>query len=196
MKFYQQIIIFTVVLGYCIQFACANNVCTRFGPDYLKDELAYDFTLVDADGKEHTLSNYRGKKIILCFFDHSPEKEGYTTAPMEQLYALQDTYEILKKYNFEVIAVTIAPLQVINELRTSHKLSFIILHDNKSIISRYGATEFCYVIPSTLVIDEQGIVVDTALGHEISRHLIIIFLYALQQSIMPIQLLQAGKIST
>lgn len=187
MKMYQQITFLTIVLGYCIQFVCANNLSTRFGPDYLKDELAYDFTLSDADGKKHTLSNYRGKRVILCFFDHTPELEGYTTAPMEELYALQDTYEMLKKYNFEVIGVTPVPPQVIDELRKQNKFSFPILHDDKGIIYWYGATEFCYVTPSTLVIDEQGIVVDTALGHEISNHLKLIFLYALQQSIIPLK---------
>ena len=166
----------------------ANNTLTRFGPDYLKDELAYDFTLSDADGKEHTLSNYRGKKVILCFFDHMPAENSLAVAPMEQLYVLQDTYEMLKKYNFEVICLTPASVQVIDELRKQNKLSFPILHDAKGIIYWYGATEFCYVTPSTLVIDEQGIVVDTALGCEISRHLMLIFLYALQQSTIPLKI--------
>ncbi len=42
-----------------------------FGPrpekqnDHLKTHLAPDFTLADADGKKHSLSDFRGKKVLL-----------------------------------------------------------------------------------------------------------------------------------
>ena len=179
-----------------MQLVQANESKTRFGPDYLKDEEAIDFSLTDVEGKAHTLSSYKGKKVVVCIFQHSPLLNICAVAPMEQLFALQDTYQMLQKYNFEVIAVISARPEAIKELRDQNKFPFIMLYDELSgVASSYGAIEYGYVTQSTLIINEQGVVIDTVLGDDDRCHIMQIFLYALEQSIVSSHSLEKAKVS-
>jgi peroxiredoxin Q/BCP len=174
----------------CVLFSCdilAKASCTflRMGPDYFKDEPAPNFTLKDIYDNAHELKNYRGKRVILCFFDYQRLEDSWGAIMkadlVRQLTALRDAYPLLQQCNFEIIAITPSYKQILNNLIQSHRLPFHFLCDNdRKIAFLYGATEFGFVIRSTLIIDELGTVVNVTLSDDSSDHLTEIFFYALQ----------------
>ncbi|MBX9831284.1 redoxin domain-containing protein [Candidatus Babeliales bacterium] len=152
----------------------------RGGPDYFQDSQPPDFSLVDSNGKTKTLKDYLGRKVILCFFDilHANDSEI-----IKQLRALQGAYQQLQICSIDVIIITPTTTKILDEINRIHNFPFtFLLDEQKSVPSRYGAIEYGYVTQSTLILNEQGIVVATVLSNEASDHLTEIFFYALRQA--------------
>ena len=124
---------------------------------------APDFTLPDQDGKMHTLSDYRGKKVILYFYpkDNTP---GCTKQAC--------SYSAHRPQFTEKGAVI---LGISKDSVASHKkfaekfnLSFTILSDPEiKVISLYDVWKgkklygksFMGVVRTTYLIDENGIII-------------------------------------
>ena len=150
--------------------------------DYAIGEEAPDFSLPDRHGVMRALSSYRGKKRIICFFEHDLSSNVFAKDPMQQLYALQDAYPMLQQYGFEVIAVVAGSKQVIDELYDANKIPYVFLYDdNRLAAGLYDAVGYSTVDPLTVIIDENDLIIDTILGYNVFRHLAAIFLYALEQ---------------
>ena len=170
----------------------SQDVITRKGPDYFKGELAPDFSLNDSVDKMHSLKDYSGKKVILCFFEYERLDEFQSNVEkvdiLRQLHVLQDTYAQLQKYNFEVVAITPSSKKILETFNRTYRFPFVLLSDkDRRVALSYGVTEFGLVARSTLIIDERGVVVNVILSDEASDHLTEIFFYVLQQVGMPLQ---------
>ena len=66
-----------------------------------KGDKAPDFSALDQDGKKVSLSDYRGKKLVLYFYSEA----GSPTCTIESCN-LRDNYDLLKKNGFEVVGVS------------------------------------------------------------------------------------------
>jgi len=119
-----------------------------------------DFTLLDMDGKAHTLSDHLGKKVVLYFYpkDNTP---GCTT----QACSFRDHYHEIKNKN--VVLYGISPDDSSSHIKFTEKynLPFELLSDPDHKVSKYfGAYGkknlygkiFDGMIRSTFVIDEEG----------------------------------------
>lgn len=121
---------------------------------------APEFTLTDKDGKSVSLSDFRGKKIVLYFYprDNTP---GCT----KQACAFASAYEEFKTKNVEVIGISKDSVASHVKFAQKYDLPFILLSDpDRVAIEAYGVWQekkMCGkvsmgVVRTTFIIDENG----------------------------------------
>lgn len=117
---------------------------------------APDFVLTDLDGKEHQLSEYKGKGVFLNFW-------GTWCKPCEREMPYMDhQYQKFKDKGVEILAVNVGePEFLINRFVDKHDLSFPVLKDpNKDIMNMYGVIN----LPATMLVDPDGKVIKVEEG--------------------------------
>lgn len=121
-------------------------------------EPGRDFTYPDLTGREITLSDYFGKKVVLVNIWAT-----WCTECRRELPTVQSLYEKLGGDDFEVLAVSIdaAGAKAIKPFMDELGLKFPALQDTHgSIQLLYGTTG----VPETFVIDKQGKVAYVEIG--------------------------------
>lgn len=122
---------------------------------------APDFTLPDKDGKVHSLSDYRGQKVILYFYP-AASTPGCTT----QACDFRDNMASLKGAGYVVLGLSKDKLPALQKFAEKENLGFPLLSDeDMSVHNAYGAfgEKSMYgktvmgVIRSTFVISEDGV---------------------------------------
>ncbi|HTQ27566.1 MAG TPA: thioredoxin-dependent thiol peroxidase [Puia sp.] len=125
-------------------------------------DKAPEFTATNQHGKKISLSDFKGRKVVLYFY---PEDDTPTCT--EQACNLRDNYGALKKQGFEVLGVS--PDSEKSHLKFEKKFSlpFTLLADaDHKIIDQYGVwgekqmfgRHYMGVHRTTFVIDEKGII--------------------------------------
>ena len=121
---------------------------------------APDFSLPDKDGKVHSLSEYRGQKVILYFYP-AASTPGCTT----QACDFRDNMASLQSAGYVVLGVSKDKLPALQKFAENENLGFPLLSDEDlSVHNAYGAygeksmygKKVMGVIRSTLVVDESG----------------------------------------
>lgn len=94
------------------------------------NELTPDFSLIGSDGKEHKLSDYRGK-VILYFYpkDNTP---GCTIEACD----FRDNYSTIIDKNAVVIGISKDNLKSHDRFITKFGLPFILLADEEKIVCK------------------------------------------------------------
>jgi peroxiredoxin Q/BCP len=126
-------------------------------------EKAPDFKLMGSDGKEHSLSDYRGKKVILYFYprDNTP---GCTL----EAESFRDHNDDLLKENAVILGVSRDSLDSHDKFIEKLGLPFVLLADEDSTVctlydvlkekNMYGKKSIG-IARSTFIIDEEGNVI-------------------------------------
>lgn len=121
---------------------------------------APDFTLMDKDGKLVSLSNFKGKKVVLYFYpkDNTP---GCT----RQACAFAGAYEEFAKRGVIIIGISKDSTASHQKFADKYKLPFILLADPELLAIKaydvwqekklYGKTSMG-VVRTTYIIDENG----------------------------------------
>lgn len=111
---------------------------------------AIDFKLVDINGKERTLSEFKGKKVFLNFW---ATWCGYCKTEMKDI---QKLYDESKDKNIVILAVDVGESKdKVKDFINNNKYTFTVLLDkDQEITKAYGIQGF----PTTLFIDEEGYV--------------------------------------
>ncbi len=123
---------------------------------------APEFTLTDKDGKAVSLSDFRGKKVVLYFYpkDNTP---GCT----RQACAFGGAYEAFRDLNAVVIGVSKDSAASHQKFAEKYDLPFVLLSDpERQAIEAYGVWQekknygktSMGVVRSTYVIDENGVI--------------------------------------
>ena len=121
---------------------------------------APDFTLLDKDGREVSLSSFLGKKIVLYFYP-----KDNTPGCSRQACAFAAAYEEFKKKDAIVIGISRDSVASHVKFAEKYNLPFILLSDSDLIaINAYGVWQekkMCGkvgmgVVRTTFIIDEQG----------------------------------------
>lgn len=121
---------------------------------------APDFTLNDKNGNAVSLSDFKGKKVVLYFYprDNTP---GCT----RQACAFSGLYGEFKKKNVEVIGISKDSVASHAKFSEKHGLAFVLLSDPELIaIQAYGVWQekklygkvSMGVVRTTFIIDENG----------------------------------------
>ncbi len=121
---------------------------------------APDFTLRDKDGNAVTLSQFRGKKVVLYFYpkDNTP---GCT----RQACAFAASFDEFRQKNIEVIGISKDSVASHQKFAEKHSLPFILLADPElDAIQKYGVWQekklygkvSMGVVRTTFIIDEEG----------------------------------------
>ena len=122
--------------------------------------LAPDFTLPDKDGKAHSLSDYRGQKVILYFYP-AASTPGCTA----QACDFRDNMASLQAAGYVVLGLSKDKLPALQKFAQNENLGFPLLSDEDLTVhnaygafgekSMYGKTVMG-VIRSTFIIDQNG----------------------------------------
>jgi peroxiredoxin Q/BCP len=120
------------------------------------------FSGKDQNGKKVTLSELKGKKVVLYFY---PEDDTPTCTI--QACNLRDNFALLKKHGFEVIGVSPNDEKSHKKFEAKFSLPFTLLADaDHAIINKYGVwgekqmfgNKYMGVHRTTFVIDEKGVI--------------------------------------
>jgi thioredoxin-dependent peroxiredoxin len=125
---------------------------------------APEFTLPAEDGRQVSLSDYRGKRVVLYFYpkDDTP---GCTA----QACGFRDAYPQIEEQNAVVLGVSADSEQSHRKFKTKYDLPFTLLIDaDHQVAEAYGAwgektnygRTYVGIIRSHFIIDEAGRLAD------------------------------------
>ena len=123
-------------------------------------DKAPNFTLADKSGKDVSLSDYLGKKVVLYFYpkDNTP---GCT----RQACAFAGLYQEFEKKGVQVIGISKDSVTSHQKFAEKYNLPFVLLSDPEKVaIEAYGVWQgkkMCGkvsmgVVRTTFIIDESG----------------------------------------
>lgn len=125
-------------------------------------DIAPRFTLSDQDGNDVSLTDFRGKKVIVYFYP-AASTPGCTT----QACDFRDSLSSLAAAGYQVLGLSKDELPALVKFKAEENISFPLLSDARLEIqkaygawgekSMYGKT-VTGTIRSTFVLDEDGIV--------------------------------------
>jgi peroxiredoxin Q/BCP len=120
------------------------------------------FTAKDQNGKKVSLSDYKGKKLVLYFYSEA----GSPTCTIESSN-LRDNYALLKKKGFEVLGISPDDEKAQKRFEIKYKLPFPLIADAENkVTTAYGVRdmkklfgrEYMGILRTTFIIDEKGII--------------------------------------
>ena len=124
--------------------------------------IAPDFTLQDKDGNSVSLSDFRGRKIVLYFYP-----KDNTPGCSRQACAFAKAYEAFKKDNIAVIGISKDSVASHQKFAEKYSLPFVLLSDPELLAIKaydvwqekklYGKVSMG-VVRTTYIINEQGII--------------------------------------
>ncbi len=132
-------------------------------PTHLKEgDKAPAFTSTDQDGNKISLSDFKGRKVVLFFY---PEDDTPTCTI--EACNLRDNYAVLKKNGFVVLGVSPDDESSHARFKEKFQLPYSLIADpEKKIIDQYGVwglkklygREYMGLYRTTFVINEKGII--------------------------------------
>ncbi len=121
---------------------------------------APDFKLIAADGKEYTLSDFRGKKVVLYFYP-----KDSTAGCTKQALGFAEHFEKFEKNNVVVMGINKDSANSHAKFTQKYSLPFILLSNpEKDVIEDYGVWQekkMCGkvsmgIVRTTYIINEDG----------------------------------------
>ncbi len=116
-----------------------------------KGAIAPDFTLITLDGKNVTLSDYRGKVVFLNFW------ATWCPPCVREMPSMENLHKAMKNYDFTILAVSIDRKSTyhVRSFIEGKKYSFPVMHDvSKDVAKSYVVSG----IPTTFIIDKKGVI--------------------------------------
>ncbi|CAL9464805.1 Putative peroxiredoxin [Streptomyces sp. enrichment culture] len=123
-------------------------------------DVAPAFTLPDADGTEVSLSDHKGRKVIVYFYP-----AALTPGCTKQACDFTDNLELLTGAGYDVIGISPDKPEKLAKFRDKESLKVTLLADpDKKVLEAYGAfgekklygKTVVGVIRSTVIVDEDG----------------------------------------
>lgn len=108
---------------------------------------APDFTLYSSEKEKVSLSDYRGKNVVLLFFPLA-----YTGVCTKELCNVRDNISLYNNANATVLAISVDSPQTLAKFKEDQRLNFKLLSDfNKTTSEKYGC------LYETFVMDMKGV---------------------------------------
>ena len=127
-------------------------------------EYAPNFTLQDKDGKTVSLSDFKGRKVVVYFYP-----KDNTPGCSRQAVGFAENYNEFQKRGITVIGISKDSVNSHVKFAEKYNLPFILLSDPElTAIQAYGVWQekklygkvSMGVVRTTFIIDEKGIIVD------------------------------------
>ena len=118
---------------------------------------APDFTFPGLDGKKVSLSEYKGKVVLVNIW------ATWCPPCVDEMPSMEKLYQKFKGKNFEILAVSIDEpgLKAVAPFMKKSNLTFPALIDSEGTIKAvYGITG----VPESFIIDQQGILIKKIVG--------------------------------
>ncbi|MCB8963449.1 MAG: thioredoxin-dependent thiol peroxidase [Bacteroidales bacterium] len=125
-------------------------------------DKAPDFKGIDQDGKSITLSDYKGKNLVLYFYP-----KDNTSGCTAEACSLRDGYEDLQKLGMEIIGVSPDSAKSHQSFIQKHALPFRLIADTeKEVANTFGVwaekkmygKAYMGILRTTFIIDRNGII--------------------------------------
>jgi thioredoxin-dependent peroxiredoxin len=95
---------------------------------------APEFITTDQDGKRHSLSDYRGKKVILYFYP-----KDNTSGCTKEACAFRDHFATFRQLGVEILGVSVDTEKSHKSFAQKYDLPFTLLVDSdKHLVQAYG----------------------------------------------------------
>jgi len=125
-------------------------------------DKAPDFTLISDEGKNISLKDFHGKKVILYFY---PKDD--TEACTEEACSFRDNVKVIEKKNTVILGVSKDNTKSHVKFKKKYDLPFTLLSDeNRDMLEAYGVwkeksmfgKKYMGIIRTTFLINEKGII--------------------------------------
>jgi thioredoxin-dependent peroxiredoxin len=136
--------------------------------------VAPDFSLLDQFGQVHTLSQYKGKWIVLYFY---PKDD--TTGCTKEACSFRDSFEEYTKKGLVILGISADTVRKHKKFVEKYELPFALLADTeKEVVNTYGVwgkkkfmgREYMGIIRKTFLINPEGEIVEIFDNIDVSRH--------------------------
>ncbi len=118
---------------------------------------APDFKLYSSEKQEVSLSDFKGKNVVVLFFPLA-----FTGVCTTELCNVRDDIANYKNLNAEVLAISVDSLFTLEKFKAEQNLPFALLSDfNKTTSAAYGALYDDFVLGMKGVSKRSAFVVDT-----------------------------------
>lgn len=121
-----------------------------------KGAPAPDFALKDMSGNLVRLSDFKGKVVLIEFWA--------TWCPPCKM-AIPELNELQARHagsNLVILGISIdESREIVQDFMEDNEISYTVLFDDQNLVEKYGV----YTIPTALVIDPQGNIVEHHLGY-------------------------------
>lgn len=137
-------------------------------------DKAPEFTLPDADGKQVSLADFRGGRVVVYFYP-AAMTPGCTT----QACDFRDSLASLSAAGVSVVGISPDPTEKLVQFREKDSLTFPLLSDtDKTVLQAYGAygeknnygKTVLGVIRSTFVVGPDGLIEDAKYNVKAQGH--------------------------
>lgn len=121
-----------------------------------------NFSSIDEQGHQVSLSDYKGKKLIVFFYP-----KASTPGCTAEACNLRDNFEVLKEKGFELLGVSADSAKRQSSFKDKYEFPFPLLADeDKTVIDAFGVwgpkkfmgREYDGIHRMTFIIDENGMV--------------------------------------
>ncbi len=134
------------ILSLIVGITMAGNTELKVG------DKAPDFTLLDQNGEEQTLSNYLGENIVVYFY---PKDD--TPGCTKEACSIRDNFTIFEESNIVVFGISYDSPSSHKKFADKYNLPFILLSDSaKSVAKLYNSNGFFTAKRNTFLIDKAG----------------------------------------
>lgn len=124
-------------------------------------QKAPDFSLYDSDRQKVTLTDYRGKNVVLLFFPFA-----FSSGCTAELCSVRDNIGLYQKLNAQVLGISVDSHYTLARYKQDQNLNFPLLSDfNKEVSAAYGALYEKFGLDmkgvakrSAFIIDKEGTV--------------------------------------
>lgn len=124
-------------------------------------QAAPDFSLFDSDKNKVTLSELKGKNVLLLFFP-----QAFTGVCTKELCAIRDNIASYNNVNATVLGISVDSVFTLNKFKEEQQYNFPLLSDfNKEVSGLYDTIYHDWILDmkgvskrSAFVIDKEGIV--------------------------------------
>jgi len=127
-------------------------------------DKAPDFTAKDQDGNSISLSDYKGKKLVLFFYP-----KASTPGCTAEACNLSDNYSRFQKAGYDILGVSADSAKRQSNFKNKYDFPYPLLADeDKAVIEAYGVwgpkkfmgKEYDGIHRTTFIIDEKGLIED------------------------------------
>ena len=122
---------------------------------------APDFSLYNTEKNKVSLSDFRGKKVLILFFP-----QAFTGVCTNEMCSLRDSLAQYNAMQAEVLGISVDSLFTLAEFKKANSLNFTLLSDfNKQTSKAYGCLYDTFVFDmegvskrSAFVVDAEGVI--------------------------------------
>lgn len=121
-----------------------------------KGQAAPDFSLYNSEKNKVSLSDYKGKNLVILFFP-----QAFTGVCTTELCSVRDNLNVYTSLNAEVVGISVDSIFTLAKFKEEQSYNFPLLSDfNKDISQAYGAFYDSFVFDMKGVSRRAAFVVD------------------------------------